>query len=239
MAFQHGKQTAVLFNGTNLSPYFNEVSASRAVETAETTAFGSTAKTYIVGLQDGTLSASGMFDGAQGAVDEVLGSTLGGDPNDVVSMFPEGLTAGRVSLSAAVKRTSYEVSSPVGDVVSASLEVQADGGVDRGIVLAGAAAVTANGSGTAQDAGASSADGGAGFLHVTANTRNGSSTFKVQHSADNVTWVDLVTFASVTQNATASERVVVTGTVNRYLRATHAPGGSTGSATYTMTFARR
>lgn len=239
MAFKHGKATRVLFNASDLSAYFRDASASRSVETAETTAFGQDAKTYIVGLEDGTISASGMFDGAQGAVDDVLRTALGGDGNDVISVFPEGLSVGKVALSAAVKRTSYEVSSPVGDVVATSLEAQADGGIDRAIALAGAAAVSTSGQGAAQDNAASSAGGGVGYLHVTGNDRDGATTFKVQHSADNVTWVDLITFTSVPTNTATSERVAVTGTVNRYLRASHAPGGSTGSVTYSMTFARR
>lgn len=239
MAYTHGKSTAVLYNTATLSGYFNEASASRSVETAETTAFGSSAKTYIVGLQDGTLSLSGMFDGDTAAIDETLTATIGADGNDVITVAPEGLSNGKIAFSAAVKETSYEVSSPVGDVVAATLEVQADGGVDRAVVLAGAAAVTTSGTGTAVDNTASSANGGVGYLHVTANTRNGATTFKVQHSSDNVTFADLITFASVPTTTTASERVAVTGTVNRYVRASHAPGGSTGSVTYSMTFARR
>jgi hypothetical protein len=56
MAFVHGKNTAVYYNGSNLSSYFNEASMSQDVETAETTAFGDSAKTYITGLKDGTCS---------------------------------------------------------------------------------------------------------------------------------------------------------------------------------------
>jgi hypothetical protein len=61
----------------------------------------------------------------------------------------------------------------------------------------------------------------------------------VQHSSDNVTFADLVTFASVSSTTATAERIAVTGTVNRYLRASHAPGGSSGSVTYTMAFARK
>ncbi len=39
---------------------------------------------------------------------------------------------------------------------------------------------------------------------------------KLQHSADNITYADLITFANVTA-ANTSERATVTGTVNRYL----------------------
>jgi fumarate hydratase class II len=79
MAFRHGKNTGVFYNGADLSPYFNEASVSNDVEVAETTAFGDNAKQYISGLRDGTLSAAGMFDGSEGAVDETLSSVIGND----------------------------------------------------------------------------------------------------------------------------------------------------------------
>jgi hypothetical protein len=239
MGFIHGKNTGVLVGGGNLSAFFNEASASQDVETAETTAFGSSAKTYIIGLKDGTMSVSGMFDGAQGSVDEQIEAALGVDAASVATIAPEGLAIGRASYSCAARKTSYEVSSPVGDVVATSLSIQADGGIDRGVLLGANTAVTTTGEGAGQDNAASSADGGVGFLHVTANTRDGASTFKVQHSSDNVTFADLVTFTSVSATSTTAERIAVTGTVNQYLRASHAPGGSSGSVTYTMAFARK
>lgn len=239
MAFIHGKNTGVLVGGGNLSAFFNEASASQDVETAETTTFGSSAKTYIIGLKDGTMSVSGMFDGAADSVDEQIEAVLGAEAASVATIAPEGLTIGKTSYSCDARKTSYEISSPVGDVVSTSLSIQADGGIDRGVLLGAATAVTSTGEGASQDNSASSADGGVGYLHVTANTRDGASTFKVQHSSDDVTYADLVTFTSVTASTTVAESIAVTGTVNRYLRASHAPGGSSGSVTYTMAFARK
>lgn len=239
MAYRHGKNTIVLWNGSDLSPYFNEATSARTVETAESTTFGASAKTYVVGLQDGTMSMSGVFDGAADAVDDVLTDTIGADGGDVVTVGPDGTAAGRAAFSAAVKQTSYEVTSPVGDIVSTSVEVQGDGGVDRGILLAGLSAVTSTGQGSAQDNTTSTTAGAVGYLHVTANTRDGSSTFKVQHSADNVTYADLITFTAIGTSTTGGERVAVSGTVNRYVRASHTPGGSSGSVTYTMAFARK
>lgn len=239
MGFIHGKNTGVLVGGGNLSAFFNEASASQDVETAETTAFGSSAKTYIIGLKDGTMSVSGMFDGAQGSVDEQIEAALGVDAASVATIAPEGLAIGRASYSCAARKTSYEVSSPVGDVVATGLSIQADGGIDRGVLLGANTAVSTTGTGAAQDNTNTSSNGGVGFLHVTANTRDGATDFKVQHSADNVSWVDLVTFASVSATSTTAQRVAVTGTVNRYVRASHAPGGSSGSVTYTMAFARK
>jgi hypothetical protein len=240
MAFVHGKNTAVYYNGSNLSSYFNEASMSQDVETAETTAFGDSAKTYITGLKDGTMSMSGMFDGAEDGVDAVLTATLGATASDVATVVPAGTAAaGVVTFSAAVRETSYEISSPVSDVVAANLEVQATGGVDRGVLVAGDSTLSASATTSGINNGSSTGNGGVGYLHVTANTRDGSSTFKVQDSADGVTYADLVTFASVSASATGGERVAVTGTVDQYVRAEAVPGGSSGSVTYTMAFARK
>jgi hypothetical protein len=128
----------------------------------------------------------------------------------------------------------------VGDVVSVSYDAQADGGTDDAILLTALAAVTATGNGTGQDNGASTSNGGVAQLHVTANTMNNDTVFKVQHSADNSSWADLATFTTVATTVTTSERVTVaTGTtVNRYLRADYTASG-TGSITFTMAFARR
>lgn len=239
MAFRHGKNTRVLFGKYDMSRFLNESSVSESIDTAETTAYGKAAKTYIVGHADGTISLSGMFDGDTDASDEVFSTALGDDDGRVVTIAPEGLTAGRRVQVAKTKSTSYESSSPVADVVSVSVEVQADGGVDRGISLIDLAAVSATGTGTAQDNTASTTNGAVGVVHVTANTRNGGTTIKIQHSADNSTWADLVTFDAVGASTETSQRVEVTGTVNRYLRSSHALAGTTGDITYTTILARK
>ena len=59
--FRHGKNVRVFVDEFDFSSYFNDVTASTTVETAETSTFGSSAKEYISGLKDGTVSLSGMF----------------------------------------------------------------------------------------------------------------------------------------------------------------------------------
>lgn len=242
MAYLHGKSTAVLFGGYNLSGFLNEASVSESAETAETTAFGNNAKTYIMGLVDGTMSLSGMFDAATDAVEPVITTVLGSDTASVVSVVPGGLTLGGPSYGCNSRLTTFEVSAPVADVVSLSAEVQATGGIDRGVVLAPATVYSATANGTAVDNAAATTNGGTGYIHVTANSRNGACTFKVQHSADNSTWADLLTFTNTTASTLTAERVSVAAgtTVNRYLRAACTTfGGSTGSVTATITFSRR
>lgn len=239
MAFRHGKNTKVLFNAYDVSGYLNESSLSESVETGETTVYGKAAKTYITGLRDATMSMSGLFDGDANASDALFTAVIGSNTDNIITFAPEGLALGRRVQTLASIQTSYETSSPVADVVSISLEAQADDRIDRGVSLGDLAAVTSTGNGTAHDNTSSTSNGGAATLHVTANTRNGATTFKVQHSADNISWVDLATFASVGTSTTTSERVQVTGTVNRYLRATYTLAGSTGSITFHISFARR
>lgn len=240
MAFIHGKSAGVMHGVFNLSSFLNDVSVAQDVEAAETTTFGGSAKSYIVGLRDATVSASGMFDGSAAAVDEVLTSAIGSDTLAPLILAPSGLTGGTRAYILQAKTTSYEVSSPVADVVSVSFDVQADGGADASVLLVDLAAITATGNGTSRDNGASTTNGGMAQLHVSANTLNGAIAFKVAHSADNSTFADLVSFTSVPATNTTSERVVSAPltTVNRYLRAKYTTTGS-GSITFIMAFARR
>ncbi len=241
MAFIHGKSSQIIHGIYDLSTFLNDASASADVETAETTGFGSSAKSYIVGLRDGTLSASGMFDGAANAVDEVLTASIGSDTLSAVTVGYDGTTLGnRVTLLQA-KTTSYEVSSPIGDVVSVSYNAQADGGLDQGVSLAALASVSATTTGTAHDNAASSTNGGMAQVHVTVNSRSSTSVIKIQHSADNSTFADLITFTTIGIGATTSERSLVASgtTVNRYLRAVATLAAGTGSIKYQVSYARR
>jgi len=241
MPFIHGKNAAVLHGIYDLSSYLNDGSVSASVETAETTAFGSSAKTYITGLNDGTITASGMFDGVAGAVDAILTASIGSDTLAPVSFFPAGFANGaRVHLLQG-KTTGYSVSSPVGDVVSVSYDAQADGGIDHGVSLASLASISSTTNGASVDNSASTANGGLAQLHVTANSRSANATIKVQHSTDNSTFVDLASFTVVATTVKTSERVAVAAgtTVNRYLRALNTLTAGTGSITYQVSFARR
>jgi hypothetical protein len=241
MAFIHGKSSQVLHGAYNLGAFLNDASASADVEVSETTSFGSSAKTYLVGLRDGTVSASGMFDGAAGAVDEVLSASIGSDTLAPVTIGYNGTTLGNRVTILKAKTTSYEVSTPVGDVVAVSYSAQADGGLDQGVSLAALASVSATTTGSSHDNSASSANGGVAQLHVTVNTRDADATIKIQHSADDSTFADLATFTVVATTVVTSERVIVASgtTVNRYLRAVNTLSAGTGSITYQVSFARR
>ena len=240
--FRHGKSINVFIDEFDFSTYFNDVSASTSVDTAETSAFGTSAKTYVVGHRDGTVSLSGMFEGtASTGTDEFFDDALGNSTKSLLIVAPEGHSNGTGAILLKADDTSYEVSSAIADVVQVSAEFQSTDAVEHGKILSSGSTVSATGNGTGVDNTTSSTNGGAGFLSVPVNTRNGTIGVKVQHSADNSTFADLVSFTTVTSSQKTSERVEVASgtTINRYLRVVYTVAGSTGSATPVVAFTRR
>ena len=242
MAFLHGKQTKVYLAGYDVSMYFNEISHANSVETAETTTFANSgdAKSYVPGLRDGTVSMSGMFDGDTDAIDDQVTAILSTDTNTHVLYAVTGLAAVNDPVRfAAVRPTSYQVSSPVGDVVSASVDLQADAGVLLGIGLNPTSA-SASGNATSQDQTGSSINGVVYQFHVTANTRSASTVLYVYHSADNTTFAALGAGITVPSTTTGSYQLVIPAgtTINRYVRFQWVISSGTGSLTFVGGFAR-
>jgi hypothetical protein len=196
-------------------------------------------------MKDGTVSLEGLWAGDATGVDEVLAAAVTSDTKNIITVGTEGATLGRRAKLVNTDETSYEISGAVADMVTISAEAQASGtvgGFDGGVLLAANQTVTATVANTGVDNAAASTNGGVAHLHVTTNTRNGAITVKVQHSSNNSTWADLLTFTATTSATTTSERIeVAAGTsVNRYVRANVSGfAGSSGSATITVGFARR
>ncbi|CAB4156585.1 Phage major tail protein TP901-1 [uncultured Caudovirales phage] len=131
--FTHGKSTAFKLDNaagtiTDISNTLTDVSFPQTVETAETTSFGSSAKTYVVGLSDSTISLSGNFDTT---VDAHIAGVLGQAATLSFEYYPQGTTTGNVKYSGEAILTSYEKSGAVGDVVTFSAELQVTGAVTR------------------------------------------------------------------------------------------------------------
>lgn len=134
MAFVHGKSAAFKLDNSSgslvdYSAYLEEVSMPRSIETAETTTFGSSAKSYITGLSDATISLSGKFDSA---ADATLAAVLGQAATLSFEYGPAGSSAGLIKYSGECIMTSYEIGATVGDAVTASVELQVTGAITRG-----------------------------------------------------------------------------------------------------------
>ena len=130
--FAHGKSTDFAIDDTggssrNISDTLTDVSFPQTIDTAETTAFGSSNKSYIVGLKDTTISVSGIWDAT---VDGYLSGT---EPASRSFIFgPAGSTGGNVKYTGEAIMTNYSHSNPVGDVVTFSADFQVTGAVTRG-----------------------------------------------------------------------------------------------------------
>lgn len=234
MAFKHGKDSKVFIDYTDFSSYFNNIDVARTSDVAESTTFGKSSKTYIAGQKDGTVSIAGFFDAT---ADATLQPLLGG--NDMVLVMGiDGVDASDSTSFAKGNINNYGVSSPVGDIVATSIDIQSDSGVYNGTILENAT-VTATGSGTARDNSSSTADGGGAFLLATAVSGTSPTLdAKITHSADNVTYTDLVTFTQAT-GQTAELKVVDAGTtVNRYLKVEYTVGGTNPSFSVIIGFGR-
>lgn len=130
--FVHGKNTFFSLDDTSgsvrdISNVLDNVDFPQNIETAETTAFGSTAKSYIVGLEDATISVSGKWDAT---VDGYI--TGGAEPASRSFVYgPAGSTGGNIKYTGEAIVTGFSVSNPVGDVVTFSLDLQVTGAVTR------------------------------------------------------------------------------------------------------------
>lgn len=133
-SFKHGKSAVFKVDNaagtlTNISDTLNSVSFPREAETLETTSFGSSDRSYVIGFKNATVSVEGSFDAT---VDTHLAAILGQEASVSFEYGPEGSTAGSTKYTGEAFMTSYETSAGVGDIVSYSAEFQITGAITRG-----------------------------------------------------------------------------------------------------------
>jgi predicted secreted protein len=140
--FRHGKSARFELDnaaGTlvDLSDVIEDISFSRSLETAETTTMGNSAKSYITGLSDATISVSGKFDAT---IDAQINAVQAGLSDGTITSSSwtyransGTVGAGNPEYQGEALITSYEVSASVGDVVTFSLELQVTGAIVRDV----------------------------------------------------------------------------------------------------------
>jgi len=225
MAFSHGSKARLYVGGYDLTGFFKQASMPVEIDTAETTVFNKTSKCFIPGLMTATLGAEGLFDGGVDAVDQVITAALQ-QPSTIVAWLPAGDGFGKVANCMDAIETKYEPDTSVDDVAQLSLEAQSNVGVERCLVLHDLKAESANGQGTGLDNGAATTFGGAGYVIATTPAAN-APVVKIQHSADNVTYADLLTFNPLAAGRFQQRQEVAAGvTINRYIRALWTTAGA-------------
>jgi len=136
MAITHGSR-AVFQIGTagtpatpvDISTSLSSVSFPIEVETAETTTLQATAKSYIPGLEDATISLEGRFSTT---IDAHL-AALRRIASVAFVYGPIGSTAALPRYSGNCTMTSYSFEAGLDDAVTFSAEFQVTGAVTRGV----------------------------------------------------------------------------------------------------------
>jgi hypothetical protein len=132
----HGKDAyfALELDGSatpvSIGTYLTDISFPETVETVDVTTIGDSAKSYIVGLKDATVSLSGKWELAW---DQYVDGKVGNATSLTFDYGPNGNASPKVKYTGECFITNYSVTSGIGDAVNFSLDLQVTGGVTRGV----------------------------------------------------------------------------------------------------------
>lgn len=241
MTKYNGSNAFIILDGYNLTQYTLEMGVSRETVFEDSSTFGdSWAESLSTGISKAGVTQSAFYDDATLGTDVPLVGLAGTNRNLVVGI--EGLTLGGEYIGFAGDiESKYERVLSRSALHKVNVTHTVSGAIEDGIILAPWEAIDDDPLYLAgQDAGASSALGASGILHVGALDLGGGTNLAVtiKHSPTDGSYVSLIAF---TVNATAptSERKTVAGTVNRWTRCDWAwTGGAAQSATIFCGLAR-
>lgn len=244
MAFLPSYAAKVMANDVSVCATVNAWNVTHTRAVSEVTAMcqtGQGANSYVPGLKGGTLTMAGPQDSVGQNLHAEIAGAVGVDNNLVITLLPDGDAVGKPAFFGTFDPTDHAIDASVAEAVGFTLAATPDEGVEAGFVIHALGAETADANGTSVDRSAdlvSSALGAAAGLHVTAYSGFTTVGIKVQHSANNSTWADLVSFAAVTAVGAQVVKTAATDTVNRYLRVVTDVTG-TGSITFLATVGPR
>ncbi len=240
MAFRSSSQARVYAGILAAAAYARTAGASSVADMHDITTLADTAKAMLPGPNTSTFQVAGPLDAdasANGQFDAFATQKDSGGTTPVTYM-PLG-TDGHAWLIDAI-HTTFDTSASHSGTVDWSLDSQTDGIADMaGVILENNTTVTVDTNGTANNNGAGTTQGAAFHLHVTAYSGFTSDDIIVEGSTTGSFGGEETTIATFTQvTGVTSERVVVTGTVPRYLRVVDDVLG-TGSVTRLVAVSRR
>ena len=122
----------ISIGGTDFSDSLAAVTLDISKEQLETTAFGDSARTYIAGLQDASVTLSFHQDFAATSVDETLHAALGTEVAIIIKPTSGAVGAGNPSYSFnALVTQIVPFSSNVGDLATQDVSFPVSGGITR------------------------------------------------------------------------------------------------------------
>lgn len=223
---KHGSSdlAVLVVGGYDILGNSTDLSWEHSTKMVDTTPFGAADATYLgTGVKRGKVTQGGFYDDTANQTNDQALQALGTANVMVVAL--EGNTVGKPFIGTqGVISGAYKRMVKVDDLHRANSDYTVTGVVEdlhdsNTILFANGTVSGTTANGTGQDHGASSANGGSGYATCSALTLGGFTnlTLKVQHSTDNITYVDLITFTVLT-TALHAERLTVAGTVNRWVR---------------------
>lgn len=130
MAKKHGKTTKITVNAIDISEHTNNSEYSHTGDSHDITTYKAddtdTAKEYLGGLTDATLTLSGAYDTDATTGPKVVIESQVGKVVPVVRQL-EGTGAGKPTETMTALVTSYSETAPVADIITWSADLQVSG----------------------------------------------------------------------------------------------------------------
>lgn len=120
----HGRKTALLFNGIDLSQYCNNSQLEFAPDTHDTTTYGKNSHVFSSGLLNGTGTFSGFYDSSTATGPKAVVMPLLGVADIVFQHRPEGTGSGLPQDQVNCIITKFTQTHPVADMITFSIDVQ-------------------------------------------------------------------------------------------------------------------
>lgn len=232
------KKARFWINQANVSGDLNDVSITQEAETPDASTFGADYRVMVKNaLRTWSATWGGFFNdtNSSGSLgwEQLLRSLVGGSV--VAGMYWSGLSTSSIGYEGAGVLASFGVTAPLADIVTANATVTGSDWLARVYVLAGSVASGSTSGSTSTcsvDMGGSWGGTFYGILRVPEGSgTSGSLQAKVQHSGNDSTWTDLLTFTTLNLGSSASTFEVKSATgASRYVRAQYSIGASGATA---------
>jgi len=231
MAKLAGDHVQVLVGGYELTGDSNKLNFDDSYATLEQTTFGDGVKNYILGQRKMSIMHSGFMNADAGRSHPALnGVDVSGAVSVLVGQNADP-AVGDPMYSLLTLQEKYQTKPEVGQVIPFNANFANGGDIGGwGVALAVPTTFTNDANGSGVDNGASSANGGAGFLHVLQAAASDTYTIIIEGSATGSFGGEETTLATFTADASAlaSERLSISGTIPRHVRWKATRTGSSG-----------
>ena len=225
MAKVNGLNVRFYVEGYDLSGDANALSAmGYSNELLDVTVLDSSARKRIIGIVDSEITCDAWFDNAASKQHAVWTSNSGKQPTtDQEIVIPFGSAVGDQFVGLVAKQGTYSTARAPGSAITANAVFSANGSAAEfgEMLTAHDDTHSTAGSGTVVDSGASSSNGGTGYLQIL-SLASGSVTVNLQEATSSGgSYSNFMTFSTVAAAAApAAERLTMEGTVQRYIKVT-------------------